>query len=465
MPLFGGICLPGKPDPANIQKLDVLPIGQIARMMKVGVAIDKPYLASLSDRLESKKSELKRDIISYVPVDDLEQFVSDNDEVEFNVESSVQVANLLFHDLRIASGERLKTTKSGKRISAGKKQLEALKRRHPVIPILLAYREASKLKSMIKTVVDAATQDVSHETWEVHAEIVSTRTSTGRLACRRPNLQNIGARSELGREFRAGFVARPGKLLISVDFSQIELRLLAHLANDPEMLAIFHSGGDIHVATAMRAFNISDPLKVDKLLHRAPCKNVNFAVGYGISAPGLYDLMALTFATSGTDMPDWLTLEWCSGFIEKWFDLYPKCREYFELQHYRARRYGIVWTPCGRVRRVPEIFSCHDRIRQAGMRQAGNLPDQGFAADIFKIAMARVERLLQSWRDAGIYVEALLPVHDELVVECDPKWADTIKELIIYEFEKSLVDEESGELQCRCPILADGHTMERWTKQ
>ncbi len=463
MSLFGGIELPGRPDPANIQRLDILPLPQISRMMSIGICIDRDHLWNLSSKLESRKTELSLAISSYVPQTTLEQFVSDSPEDSLNVESAEQISTLLFKQLQIGSGEKLKRTKSGARISSGKKQLEALKRRHPVIPLILEYREASKLRSMITTIVAAAIGE-GDDIYSIHGEIVSTRTDTGRLAMRRPNLQNVPARSTLGRELRLGFIARPGRILISVDFSQIELRLLAHASQDPNMLRIFEQGGDIHTDTAMRAFGLDSIDKVDKLLHRAPSKNVNFGVGYGLGPPGLYDLMALTYATAGLPLPDFITLDWCAEFISKWFDLYPKCREYFALQHYRACRYGIVWTQFGRVRRIPEILSTHARIREAGLRQAGNMPIQGMAADTFKIAMARVERLLSEWRQAGVYCEALLPIHDELLVECDPKWAEDIKDLIVYQFEQSLVD-QYGELQVRCPILADGHCMPRWQKQ
>lgn len=457
--LFGEIEIPGRPSPENIRRLDLLPLPQIARMMQTGICIDREHLWSLSSTLESRKTSLGRAIQSFVPQAALDEFVSDSPEDSLNVESAEQISNLLFQTLQIGSSEKLKMTKSGKRISSGKKQLETLKRRHPVIPLILEYREASKLNSMIGTIIGSALRE--GDNWVVHGEIVSTRTDTGRLAMRRPNLQNIPARSDLGRQVRAGFIARPGKVLISCDYSQIELRLLAHAANDPNMLRIFRDGGDIHTDTAARAFSI--PIdQVDKLLHRAPCKNVNFGVGYGLGPPGLYDLMALTFATAGKEMPEWITLDWCADFISKWFDLYPKCREYFELQHYRARRYGIVWTMFGRVRRVPEVLSEHDRIVQAGLRQSGNMPIQGLAADVMKIGMARVERLLIAWRAAGIYAEALLPIHDELLVECDPEWAEDIKDLIIIEMEQALVDQ--GRLMCRCPIVADGKLMAVWMK-
>ncbi len=461
--LFGGIEVPGKPDLSNIQKLDLLPLGMIRRMMRVGAPIDREYLWNLSLKLQSRKQELSQEIASYVPLGMVDQYVGESDEddsdLTLNPESSPQIARLLFEQLRIGSRERLKRTKSGSRISTGKKQLETLKHRHPVIPLILEYRECSKLDSTYCSKLPLIARQDRDGIWRVHTTIVTTRTDTGRLASRDPNLQNIPARTELGREVRAAFIPSPGRKLISVDYSQIELRLLGHCADEPNMLRIFAEGGDIHLDTAMRAFGITDPKLVDKNLHRAPCKNVNFGVGYGLGPPGLYDLMAITFATAKLQIPKWMTLEWCTEFIEKWFDLYPKCRDYFELQHYRARRYGIVWTMFGRVRRVPEVMSSIERVRAAGLRQAGNMPIQGVAADIMKIGMARVERLLSGWREAGVYVEALLPIHDELLIEADEGYAEEIEAGVELEMASAM-----DGFEMRCPVLADGKVMDRWLK-
>ncbi len=429
--------------------------------MDRGIAVNREHMWALAATLGAKKVELARQVACYVPASELEEFVAASDEPLINVESALQISKLLFSDLKIGARLKLKTTKSGDRLSTGKKQLEALKRQHPVIPVILEYREASKLGSMIVTILEAARQE--GDLWVVHGEIVTTRADTGRLAMRHPNLQNVPTRTAEGREVRAGFVARPGMLLISVDYSQIELRLLAHAAQEPNMLRIFREGGDIHLDTAMRAFGISDPKKVDKHLHRAPCKNVNFGIGYGLSASGLFDQMVVTFATANLPLPKWLTIDWCTTFIEAWFALYPKARDYFDLQHYRARRYGIVWTMFGRVKRVPQVRSCHARIREEGLRQAGNMPIQGDAADVFKIGMARVERLLAEWRAMGVYAEALLPIHDELLIEADEKWADTIRVMVEVEMARALVDSE-GVLHSRCPILAEGSTMSEWRK-
>jgi DNA polymerase-1 len=251
---------------------------------------------------------------------------------------------------------------------------------------------------------------------------------------------------------------------VSIDYSQIELRLLADRAHERKMIQVFESGGDIHTETAMRAFGIDDPAQVDKISQRNPCKNVNFGIVYGLTASGLYDLMAVTYATAGLPMPEWLDIEWCERFIEKWFNLYPDALEYFQLQHWRARRYEMVWDMFGRTRLVPEVRSQIERVQYAGLRQAGNLPIQAAAAGVMKIGMARVERVLEGIRASGIYAEALLPVHDELLIEVDAEWAEEVEEVCRWEMERALVDDQTGELRCRVPIKTEGSIMTRWSK-
>jgi DNA polymerase-1 len=240
------------------------------------------------------------------------------------------------------------------------------------------------------------------------------------------------------------------------------------------MIRIFREGGDIHLDTAMRAFGITDPKKVDKLLHRAPCKNVNFGIGYGLGAPGLLDLMALTYATAGLAIPDWLDLEWCEDFIQKWFGLYPMTAEYFALQHYRARRYRMVWTLAGRVRRVPEVASCLSRVHEAGLRQGGNMPIQGTAADLNKVGMGITDHSLEMLREAGVDVEALMSIHDELIVEVEDKWAEVVQPVVETSMAQCMNVWDAGECGgkvgrlgeslSRVPIKTDGHLMREWVK-
>ena len=478
MVLYGGVEIVGHPNPLNVQRLDLLPVPMIRRMMRTGVAIDKEWLQDLSLSLESTKIDLRKQITSYIPAERLDEFVSESgDDLSFNVESADQIADLLFNMLGVGLGRKLKRTKGGKRISTDKKALETMKRDHPIIPLILQYRETSKLKGTfcdklpLRAVLHNGGKcklcNLTHfgDHWRTHCTINTTRTVAGRLSMKDDNLQQIPARTKAGKEVRKGFVAAPGCKLVTRDFSQLHLRLLAHLANEEVMIAVFERDGDIHIETAMRAFGIDDPKKVDKSTQRDPSKTAIFLTIYGGGAATLLDTLILNFALAGTTPPDWLTFDWCQDFIEKTYSIYPGVPKYFDLQHYRAMRYDVTWDPFGRARRIPEVHSCHDRVIAAGLRQAGNHPIIGFEAGLAKIAMARVEDLvMQPLRAEGVHAEAIIPVHDEIVFEVLDGWEDEVGELVGYQMTNALRDEDSGEYRCRVEIKTDGKASERWTK-
>lgn len=478
MALFGGVTIPGKPDPSNVRKLDLLPIPQIRRMQRNGIAIDLEYLRGVSEDLGRTMEGLKQEIGGYVDPTRLEQFVGmSGEDLVINPDSSEQIAELLYDQLKLDVGERIKRTKGGNRLTTGKKVLEQLKRKHKVVQLILNYREASKLKGTYADKLpkiarlhkagkrcDLCGRRHWADHWRIHTQIVTTRTDTGRLASRDPNLQNIPARTKLGAKIRRAFCAQPGYRLVQSDYAQIELRLLGHLAQELQMIRIFMEGGDIHLDTAMRAFGITDPTKVDKMLHRAPAKSVNFGTVYGLGDVGLLDLMAVTYATAGLELPSWIDQDWCANFITVWFGLYPDAHAYLEEQHNRAQRYDMVWTPMGRVRLVPETRSEIERVRAAGLRQAGNMPVQGFAADVMKLGMAIVEEQWEGARSAGLDLEALLPVHDELISEVEEDWADEAVVWQVRGMQEALVDRKTGIEQSLVPIKADGKSMERWEK-
>lgn len=485
MRLFGGITIPGAPDLENVSKLDTLPIPLIRRMHRYGIAIDTEYFRMLTADLRREMDDLRRDICCEIPPDKLDMFIGMSNQVDdwspINVESGEQLAKLMFDVLGVGIGRQLKLTKGGKRISTGKKQLELLKNDHPVIPMILNYRERSK---MVNTYTDKLPRiailhpkskccpvcELPHveATRRIHTTFTTTRTDTGRLASKEPNLQNIPARTEIGRRVRAGFIASPGTRLIGRDFGQIELRLLAHAAVEHALIDIFRKKQDPHTITAMRAFHKTKE-EVEKgqgkLLYRAPCKNVNFGIVYGLSAPGLYDLMAVTYATAGLPMPDWLTQDWCDRFIRDWFALYPEVKAYMELQYYRARRYGIVWDMFGRIRRVPEVRSVHSWIRAAGLRQAGNMPIQSDSAGLMKLSMGELEERVIVMLEMGYWVWPLLSIHDELIVEGGEDEAEEISAVMGGVMEEVLVDRDSGKNMLRVPVTSDGKVMERWVKE
>lgn len=487
MALFGGITLPGKPDLENIRKLDLLPMQSIREMGQYGMAVDIPYLQQLDEEITGEMKELRYNICSYVPSEKLDEFIkrsgmededadtsSDTYGLPLNIDSNEQLSKLMFEVLGIGAGKQLKTTKSGNRLSTGKKQLEQLKREHPVVPLILMYKEYSKVRSSNTSTFPTMAKlhregrgcwcglDHNSDTYRLHSEILGTRTTTGRYASKRPNLQNIGARTALGRRVRAAFIATPGTKIVGADFSQVEMRLGGHYSRDKNLIRIFIENLDPHTTTARRVFKTDTP---DKMTQRDPCKNVNFGIFYGLSGPGLYDLMAVTYATAGIEMPDWLTVEWCDDLIKQWFVEYNGVLEYLGEQHHRARRYNLVWSLFGRIRRVPEARSVHKRIISAGLRQAGNQPIQGTCADMMRLAIAMVHALIVvPLRRDGIWCRMLMTIHDELLLEVEEKYAEMVRGMMVSVFESVLVDEVTGENMCRVPIRADGKIMDRWSK-
>jgi len=499
--LYSGITLPGQPDLENIRRLDLLPIPMVRKMQRYGIAVDIPYLQQFSSELGREMRELEHDIASVVPPDALHLFSEKAADIEaeqgaadLNANSAAQIRSLLFDVLKVGRGRELKTTADGK-ISTGKKQLELCRDDHPVVHKVLQYRERSKLQSAFadslprKAKFHPANKDGSCPicelphvvaTWRVHTEFPTTRTETGRFASRNPNLQQIPARSELGAKIRLAFYAAPGNRLVSSDFSQIELRDLAHCANAASMIGVYQEDKDIHIFTACATFgkdfnyytDLSEKKEANRLtpeekivwsdfaLHcRLPSKNVNFMIVYGATAVGLQAQLAL----SGL----YWTEDECDDFIQRWFALYPEVQSYMELQHYRARRYGFVWDVFGRVRRVPETHSCHSYIRSAGLRQAGNMPIQSTSAGQTKLAMGELdEDFTNIYSDgAGPFVWPLLTIHDQLMVETSEDSAEDIRDIMIDRFSNVMTDRETGENCWRVPVKSDGEILERWKKE
>jgi DNA polymerase-1 len=480
--LYGGITLPGEPDLDNIRRLDLMPMRPIREMMRYGMAIDIERLRDISGQLGREMAELRIKICAEIPEEVLDSFIeksnldAEDDYLPMNVESTKQMRKLLFETLGVGKGRELKLTATGD-ISTGKRQLEARKGDHPVVQDVLNYRAAAKLKNTYSEKLPTIAKHHPHKdcwcglkhdvpTWRVHCDIMTTRTKTGRPATKNPNLQNIPVRSKVGREIRSCFVASPGRELTTVDFSQLELRRLAHKARVKKMIQVFLADQDIHTATAMAAFKESDPSKIDPVVHRAPAKNVNFAIVYGETAKGLYDqLISDTYGKSGIPVPDWLTLEWCEKFMRDWFEIYPEVHDYMKQQHYRARRYGMVWTEFGRIRRIPEVRSEHRRVVAEGDRQAGNMGIQGDGADMLKLAQAEIQDWIeQEIRPLGVWCWPLNEVHDELIFEHDPGWGEIILAKCVDVMNNVLVDKDTGQDMSLVPVKAEGKVMLRWEK-
>jgi DNA polymerase-1 len=487
--LYGGIEIVNRPDPGNIQKLDLLPVPMVREMMRYGMRIDPDHFRDLSFRLSTRMTELKREITSQIPPDALERLCGVEDETEaydedgyriddgnFNIESPEQLTDLLYDVLGLHLRDvKIKRTKQGQ-LTTGKKTLEQLKREHPVIPLILEYRENSKLKgtyadSMPRKAVlhprgpdcPRCGWDHREAEWRVHTEILTTRTATGRTAHKNPNLANIPARSKLGREIRSGFVASEGCVIVDRDFSGIELRLLASQSEDLVMMEVFRTGGDIHNTTACSAFGLK-PEELDPLTHRIPSKTCNFSVVYGTTEMGLYEQLCASFGSMGMKIPEWLSEEWCAWFIAKWFETYAGAKRYLDRLEALVRRYGIAWTPCGRVRRVPEVRSVHSWIQQAGVRQGQNMPIQGGNAELMKLTMGEATERFRILRQYGIKVRPINTIYDSWMGEVDEDDGETVSEVMAEVMAGCMTDKQTGEEMCLVPIKSDGKCVRKWEK-
>jgi DNA polymerase-1 len=280
---------------------------------------------------------------------------------------------------------------------------------HPVIELISEYRQLTKLKS---TYIDALPGLINPKTGRLHTSFNQTRTATGRLSSSEPNLQNIPVRGEQGKEIRQAFIAPNGCRLLSGDYSQIDLRVLAHLSQDPSLLETFHQNGDIHTATAVRLLGV-DADKVTPDMRRL-AKTVNFGVIYGMSGYGLEQ------ATE-------LSREEADQFIASYFEKYPQVKQYLESTKKQARERGYVQTILGRRRAIPEVNSSNRNLREAAERMAINMPVQGTSADIIKVAMIELDREMAKRK---LKSKLLLQVHDELIFEVPQDELDEMKKLV-----------------------------------
>jgi DNA polymerase-1 len=363
----------------------------LIRMERNGVALDTELLRRMSHRLGERLLELEKEIYNSVGH-------------RFNINSPQQLSPVLFDELKLPPASK---TKSG--YSTGASVLEELRGIHPIVELILEYRQLSKLKS---TYIDALPGLINPRTGRLHTSFNQTRTATGRLSSSEPNLQNIPVRSEQGREIRQAFIAPPGSRLLSGDYSQIDLRVLAHLSRDPALLETFHRDGDIHADTAARLFGV-DSANVTPDMRRL-AKTVNFGVIYGMSGYGLEQ------ATE-------LSREEAEQFIDSYFKKYPQVKEYLESTKQKARELGYVETILGRKRAIPEIHSSNRNLREAAERMAINMPVQGTSADIIKVAMVKLDREMTRQQ---LKSKLLLQVHDELIFEVPEEELDVMKKLV-----------------------------------
>ena len=359
-------------------------ISVLAEMEMTGVLLNLPFFADLSKSLQSRMAEIEKQVYDSVGK-------------AFNINSTQQLSEILFSRLGLLPPDRGRKTASG-HFSTSADVLEALRGKHPVVDMVLEHRELSKLKS---TYVDALPAAVDSQTGRVHTSYSQTGAVTGRLSSSNPNLQNIPIRTEEGRRVRNGFIAEKGNVLLSVDYSQIELRIVAHMAEDEGMLAAFRAGQDIHATTAAAINGI--PLEAVTKEMRRHAKAINFGLIYGMSAFGLSRTTELTLAES-------------EDFVKAYFKQFPGVKKYLDGIRELAAKQGYVETLLGRRRYFPALQSKQNvALKNREEREAINAPIQGTAADIMKIAMLQIPSALQKAKLRG---KMLLQVHDELVLEC-----------------------------------------------
>ena len=384
------------------------------RMECTGVAIDKEQLVQFGQMLTQRIADCESLIFSY-------------SGGSFNINSTKQLGDLLFDKLGLPP---VKKTKTG--YSTNADVLEKLKNKHPIIPAIMDYRMLTKLNS---TYADGLMKAIA-EDGRIHTTFQNLVTATGRLSSTEPNLQNIPVRTDLGAEIRKMFIPKPGYVLVDADYSQIELRVLAHIANDEAMINAFRSGMDIHTVTASQVFDV--PAEQVTALQRRHAKAVNFGIVYGISEFSLAEDIGVSRYEA-------------KAYIDSYLANYKGVRSYMKQVVEDATRVGYTQTLFGRKRSIPELKSSNFNIRQGAERIALNTPIQGTAADLIKLAMIRVDKAL-----ANHYPEArlLLQVHDELIVECPEEIAQSVSELISQQMEQVA--------QLTVPLLAEAKFGNSW---
>ncbi|MCS7150735.1 MAG: DNA polymerase I [Caldimicrobium sp.] len=367
-----------------------IPLSKVLyHMEKQGMLIDLEYVKDLNGQFISRIKEIEDKLYNLAGT-------------VFNPRSSQEVAQLLFEKLRLP---RIKKTPKGDLPSTDAEVLEELSEHHPIVPLLLQYRTLYKLKS---TYVDVFLKEVNPKTGRLHTEFNQTGTATGRLSSQKPNLQNIPVKGEEGVAIRRAFIAGEGSLLVSLDYSQIELRILAHFSEDDNLKRAFELGEDIHSYTACEVFGTT-PDKVTPEMRRI-AKVINFGIAYGMSPYGLSRELKIDVASA-------------DAYIRRYFSRYPKVKDFIENTINFARENGYVTTLVGRKRYLPEIFSSNKNIRELGQRMAINTPIQGSAADLIKAAMVV---LFENLEKKAFESKIVLQVHDELLLEVPEKELDEI---------------------------------------
>lgn len=397
------------------QEVELPLVTVLAHLEINGFLVDDNQLKKFADKLGEKIDALTNEI--YMLAGE-----------EFNINSPKQLGVILFEKLEL---KPVKKTKTGYATNAD--VLEKLRDKHPIVNFIMEYRQLAKLKS---TYCDGLTAVVNPNTHRIHSVFTQTVTVTGRLSSTEPNLQNIPTRTELGREIRKMFVAKDGYVLVDADYSQIELRVLAHIANDETMINAFRNNEDIHAVTASQVLGI--PLEDVTKEQRSSAKAVNFGIVYGIGEFSLAQDLHISVKEA-------------KAYIESYLEKYHGVRNYMESIKEQAKKDGYVKTMLNRIRYIPELKSPNYNIRQFGERVALNTPIQGTATDIIKLAMVRVDNRLIN---EGLKSKLILQVHDELIVEAHKDEVDKVKQI--------LSEEMQGAMELNVPLKVDMSTGHSW---
>lgn len=389
-------------------EMPLLPL--LARMERNGVRLDTAALEETGRNFTERMQQLETDIYELAGH-------------EFTITSPKQVGVVLFDELQISA--KVKKTKTGQ-YSTSEEVLESLRDKHPIVEKILQHRA---LKKLLSTYVEALPKLIHPQTGHIHTSFNQAVTATGRLSSSNPNLQNIPVRGEDGREIRRAFVPEEGEVFFSADYSQIELRIMAHLSEDEHMVADFNSGLDIHAATAARIFH--KPVEEVDRDERRKAKTANFGIIYGISAFGLSERMGVSRGEA-------------KELIESYFSTYPKVREYMNESIERAKQTGYITTQFGRRRYLADINAGNATVRGYAERNAVNAPIQGTAADIIKLAMVAIDRRL---REEKLQTRMILQVHDELNFSVPRTELEQVRHLVVEEMERAF--------QMRVPLVAE----------
>ena len=395
-----------------------LPLAEVLREMEqAGVRIDVEMLKQAEEQLNAE-------------LQTLEQQIYTSAGTTFNINSPKQVGEVLFDQLQLDT--KAKKSKTGQ-YSTSEEVLLSLKPKHPVVGMILAYRE---LKKLISTYISALPTYINPETGKIHTTYNQTVTATGRLSSSNPNLQNLPIRSERGQLIRQAVISDEGCVFLSADYSQIELRLMAHFSQDPHMVEAFRSGQDVHAATAAKIFGV--PIEEVTKDQRRQAKTANFGIIYGISAFGLAQQLDCSRAEA-------------KALIDGYFAAFPGVIDYIERQKQLAREQGYAVTLFGRKRYLPDILSHNATVRSFAERNAVNSPIQGTAADIIKMAMVTIHRRL---KQEGLRAEMIMQVHDELNFNVPVNEVEKVREIVVSEMQNVV--------HLTVPLIADCGVGANW---